>query len=124
MNRLDLGDEPLTETPVLSAVLVAVSALPGTMCWRHNSGALPDRNGRWVSFGLVGSGDVIGSHAVTITPEMVGRTVGVAFSIETKRPHGGRFSKKQDDFAVAWRKAGGLYIPARSAQEALDGLNS
>jgi hypothetical protein len=112
MNRLDLGDEPLTETPVLSAVLVAVSALQEACIWRNNTGKLPDRFGRWVSFGLIGSADIIGAVG--------GRPV----AIETKRPRGGRFSDEQIRFASAWRRAGGLYLPARSVQEALDGLNS
>jgi hypothetical protein len=108
--RLDLQDEPATETPVLAAVMVAVSALPEAFIWRNNTGRVRMIDGRWISFGLVGSADIIGAVA--------GRPV----AIETKRPKGGVFSDQQLRFAAAWRRAGGLYLPARSAQEALDGL--
>lgn len=105
-----LSLQDTTETPVLSAVLVALSVLPETMLWRHNSGAARTVDGRWIKFGLTGSGDIIGCHQ------------GRAIAIETKRPKGGRFSESQINFSIAWRKAGGLYIPARSAEEALDAL--
>jgi len=39
---------------------VALLKLHGIFCWVNNTGRLPDRNGRWVSFGHVGSADIIG----------------------------------------------------------------
>lgn len=100
----------LTESPVLREVLIGVSALEGTCIWRHNTGRLQNRNGRWVSFGLVGSADIIGAFR------------GRAIAIETKRPKGGVFSEAQLSFARAFTRAGGLYVPATSLQEALDAL--
>ena len=98
------------ESPVLRDVLVGLSQLPRAHVWRHNTGRLPAAYGRWVSFGLVGSGDIIGCID------------GRAVSVECKRPKGGVTSEQQRRFAAAWRKAGGIYVRARSLEEALEGL--
>lgn len=95
------------ENAILRDVLVAVSALPHTHCWRNNTGRLPDRNGRWVSFGVPGSGDVLGCHR------------GHAIAIETKRSKGGVQSDQQKLFERAWRNAGGVYILSTDADEVL-----
>lgn len=61
---------------------------------RNNSGALPDRQGREVRFGLgniskkyseqMKSSDLIGLKRVVITPDMVGRTLAVFTAVEVK----------------------------------------
>jgi hypothetical protein len=63
--------------------------------WRNQSGAFVEpETGRMIRFGLandsaqlnkkIKSSDYIGITPVTITPDMVGRTVGVFTAIETK----------------------------------------
>lgn len=100
------------ETPVMRAVLVAVTALPGVMAWRNQTGAGRTVDGRWISFGLKGSADIIGACR------------GRAIAIESKRPRGGRWEEQQQRFAKAWCAAGGVYILARSVDEALAALAS
>ena len=39
---------------------VDLLTLYGVFCWVNNTGRLPDKNGRWVSFGKVGSADILG----------------------------------------------------------------
>ncbi len=66
----------------------------GVLLLRQNSGALKDMTGRLVRFGLANeskqmndqfkSGDLIGITPLVITPEMVGKTVGVFTSVEVK----------------------------------------
>lgn len=61
---------------------------------RNNSGALPDQTGRIVRFGLGNiskehnkkskSSDLIGITPVVITPDMVGKVIGVFTAIEVK----------------------------------------
>lgn len=61
---------------------------------RNNSGALTDREGRQVRFGLgntskqhndrIKSSDLVGFTVVTITPEMVGKKVAVLTAVEVK----------------------------------------
>ena len=63
---------------------------------RNNSGAFTDSQGRHVRFGLgnesvkrsqhIKSSDLIGIWPVTITPSMVGQTLGVFVAIEVKSP--------------------------------------
>lgn len=64
--------------------------------WRNNNGAFedPKNEGRWIRYGLcneskeqskrIKSSDYIGITPVLITPNMVGKTLGVFTAIETK----------------------------------------
>lgn len=66
----------------------------GVMLWRNNVGVLLDATGRPVRYGLANdskalntalkSGDLIGWRAVTITPDMVGKTIAQFVSRECK----------------------------------------
>jgi hypothetical protein len=61
---------------------------------RNNNGAFEDKTGRWVRYGLgnvskkvnkiMKSSDLIGITSIVITPDMVGRTIGVFTAIEVK----------------------------------------
>ncbi|TGG96499.1 MAG: hypothetical protein ERJ67_00785, partial [Aphanocapsa feldmannii 277cV] len=60
-----------------------------TRLWRNNTGALIDRQGRLVRFGLCkGSSDLIGLRSVEITAAMVGQHIGQFIAIEVKTPQG------------------------------------
>ncbi len=66
------------------------------LLFRNNSGAFKDLTGRVVRFGLgntskkvndvMKSSDLIGVKCVTITPDMVGQSVGILTAIEVKEP--------------------------------------
>ena len=67
----------------------------GSKVFRNNSGVLPNpHGGRPIRFGLgneskklnevLKSPDLVGIHPVEITPDMVGKTIGVFYSIEVK----------------------------------------
>lgn len=68
-----------------------------TWLLRNNSGAFKNSEGQLIRFGLgnisakvnetMKSSDLIGLHEVTITPEMVGKKVGIFTAIEVKGPH-------------------------------------
>ncbi len=94
------------ESRILADVLVAVSALPGAMFWRNNSGLLFSRAGHRVRASVPGAPDILGVYR--------GRAIG----IETKSERG-RQSTQQRRFQLAFERAGGLYLLARSASEAL-----
>lgn len=119
-----------SEKAILNDVLVAVSALPDAMVWRNNTGQAWQggrvkarvgekvtvepgmvilRNARPINFGLTGSGDALGA--------VQGRPV----AIETKARRGYQ-SEQQANFERAWVRCGGLYILARSPEEAVEGL--
>ena len=99
----------MAEGAVVNEILVAVTKLPGGMFWRNNTGALRDARGRWVQFGLVGSGDILGCYRK--------RAVSIEAKTATMKQ-----SQAQIRFQSAWEKAGGVYILARSAEDALKGL--
>jgi hypothetical protein len=75
-----------------------------------------------------GSADIVGIEMVTITPEMVGRTVGIAFALEVKLPpgvapdghtlRGGTLEKDQERWLRIFRKFGGFAAVVRSIEEA------
>ena len=95
-----------------------------TRLWRNNVGVLSDRNGRPVAYGLgseggralPGTSDTIGIHSVTITPDMVGRMVGVFVAIEVKDQ--GRLSVQQRAFLQNIHRLGGIAGCARSVEDA------
>lgn len=88
-----------------------------TRLWRNNTGALKDATGRLVRYGLCqGSSDLIGLRQVTITPDMVGKTLAVFTAIEVKDR--GRPTPEQQAFITMVQQAGGLAGIARSVDDA------
>jgi hypothetical protein len=70
-----------------------------------------------VTFGLgVGTSDLIGWQAVTITPDMVGRTFAQFVAAEGKAANG-KTTPEQEAFIAIVRKAGGLAGVFRSEHE-------
>ena len=79
--------------------------------------------GAWyIRYGLaVSSADLVGIKSVVVTPEMVGKTIGIAVSIEVKTP-GGSTARKRKIGQGAWRtmvqRLGGIAGQAQSVEEA------
>lgn len=95
---------------VTAPVLIAVSCLPGALFYRQNAGTFLTLDGaRVVKVTVPGIGDIMGAYC------------GWPVAIETKTRKG-RMRLTQIDFRVAWIKAGGIYIIARSPEEALAAL--
>lgn len=79
----------------------------GARVWRNNVGVLPDKRGVPVRYGLAtGSSDLIGFVPVTITPDMVGQTVAVFVSVETKAGKG-RATREQAAWIAMVQRFGG-----------------
>lgn len=76
-----------TESAIQQRIRLAASKL-GYVLWRNNRGALKDKNGRLVRYGVGpdGAGDLIGYAPITITEDMVGMTIAAFVNIEVKRP--------------------------------------
>ena len=76
------------------------------------------RNARPLHAGLCeGSSDLIGWHAVEVTPDMVGQRVALFTSFEVKTETG-RPTPEQLKFLDAVRNAGGIACVARSVEDA------
>lgn len=101
----------MSETAILQGVLLALGSRPDCRVWRNNTGKLPDpRSGRWVSFGLKGSADILGLLRG-----------GRFLAIETKTP-AGRLRPEQLAFQRMVESLGGLYVIARSVSDAVSAV--
>jgi len=98
----------MTERTLMHEIMIALSEA-GCMVWRNNTGALADKYGRPVKFGLCrGSSDIIG-----IAPD--GRFLAVEVKTKT-----GRTTKDQENFIWRVQYCGGIAGVVRSVQDALD----
>ena len=113
----------VSEAVVQSNVMLEMVGERGGVGWRNNVGVAQSADGRPVRYGLanqsarvnarVKSSDLIGITPIRITPEMVGRLVGVFSAIECKRgawrPGGDkRREEAQHKFHTIVRMAGGI----------------
>lgn len=104
-------------THVQHPAMVAVGARPDVLVWRQQSGLFFTRMGDPVRVGLPGMADAGMIVAVTITPDMVGRTVGVAVQPEFKA--GGQQREAQANWQRAVGQRGGIYRVVRSSDDML-----
>lgn len=129
-----------TETDLVRRIMLALGKFPGVRVFRNNTGTAWQGNsvynvpkamtvnvnkgdvilkqGRIVHFGLCkGSSDIIGFHSVTVTPEMVGKTVAIFAAVEVKTPTG-KATPEQKNFIAQVNGFGGIGFVARSEEEA------
>lgn len=97
--------------------------LNGVRVHRNNTGKARSFDGkRVITFGLCrGSSDYIGWLPVTVTPDMVGKTVAVFVAMETKDAKG-KTTEHQDNFIDQVNEAGGIAFVARKPQDVMDAL--
>jgi hypothetical protein len=122
-----------SERRILAEGLIGVTAEPDVFAWRNNTGqgwqgqrlTLPNgysltikpgmvvlRDARPISFGLPGSGDILG----------VARAgdLGFGFALEAKtEDRRSQQSEQQRKFQIAFERAGGRYGVFRSPEEAV-----
>lgn len=104
------------ETSRQNRIRIALSE-KGILNFRNNTGALKDKNGRLVRYGLCkGSSDIIAIKPVLITPEMVGQTIGQFVAIEVKTPTG-KPTKDQLNFNKQISDKGGIALIARDVDD-------
>ncbi len=111
------------EDQVQSELRLKIAREGKTTVFRNNSGAAQDKTGRVIRYGLandsarvsehIKSHDLIGWTRVTITPDMVGKTVAVFTSIECKREgwkpsENDKRETAQRNWATAVTEAGGI----------------
>lgn len=108
----------MSESQLLAAVRLACSR-GDVRLWRNQCGALEDKTGRWVQFGVAspGGSDLIGYRSIVVTPDMVGQRVAIFAAIETKAPRG-RVTAEQTQFIAAVTAAGGIAGVVRTVAEA------
>lgn len=113
----------MSETAILARVRVALSAA-GAKVFRNQCGALYNKEGRLVTFGLgTGSSDLIGYHSVLVTDDMVGKRVAIFLAVEVKSPDG-RATEAQRHFLETVEMAGGIAMLVRAPEDAVSGLSA
>lgn len=113
----------MSEIEIQKDIQVALAEV-GSIVYRNNVGMAYTKKGRPVRFGLhPGSSDLIGWTRRVITPEMIGSVVAVFTSVEVKTKRG-KPSPTQEKWLRAVRANGGIWIVARSVDEAIDGIRS
>lgn len=110
----------MSEAADLQRIRLDLGREAGVTLFRHNQGALRDVTGRVVRFGLhPGCPDLIGWRTVTITPDMVGKSIAVFAGIEVKAPQGKHpVTPEQRHFLERLTSAGGLAGVARNPAQA------
>ena len=96
----------MNEHVIQNRILLEIGSIPGLRVWRNNTGALLDRNGKLVKFGLQGSADIIGM----MKPN--GRFI--AIEVKTQK---GMQTASQRRFQKMVEDMGGHYILARSPED-------
>lgn len=98
---------------ITQPVLVAITILPGAIFWRQNQGTFRTMDGRRVvaATSITGIADILGAY----------RARPVAIETKTRT---GSLRKTQLTFRINWERAGGIYIVARSPEEAIAGLEA
>lgn len=106
---------------VQGPALLAVGLRRDTLIWRQQAGLFRayDNPKRVVTIGQPGMADTGAIVAVTITPDMVGKTIGVAVQPEFKTMKGAQ-RKNQESWQAAVEARGGIYELVRSADDMVD----
>lgn len=108
-----------SEKRVEQEINLAASKL-GARLFKNNVGFAITQNGSPIKFGLAkGSSDLIGIAPIKITPEMVGKTVGVFLSIEVKKDKFGKYkaTQEQEAWIAMIKKKGGIAAVLDDAED-------
>lgn len=107
------------ETKLQNICFLAVGARRDVVAFRQQSGVFRAMDSeRVVKVGQPGMSDALAVVAVTITPDMVGKTVGVAVFPEFKTKTG-RQAEAQHNFQRAVQSRGAVYRLVRSEADML-----
>lgn len=109
------------ETVIQNEAMLEVGCDSDVLVWRQQVGNFRamDNPNRIVKIGVPGMSDAMMIVRVKITPEMVGKEIGVAVAPEFKVPRSGRQSDKQKLWQASFERRGGIYRLIRSAAEML-----
>lgn len=95
-----------------------------TRLLRNNCGQCKTDDGRVIRYGVgnPGGSDLIGLKTITVTPDMVGKRIGVFVAMEIKTPTG-KATEQQQRFLSIVRVLGGISGIARNDSDAANILN-
>jgi|SRR5208337_4065074 len=103
--------ESISEAKILQEVRLLASQRGGRL-WRNNVGATYTKDNRFLRYGLANdsahvnqnlkSSDLIGINPVTVTLDMVGKTVGIFMSREVKTSNWKYRDTEREKAQLAW----------------------
>jgi len=97
-----------SEQELTRSIIDALNAYPNVWVWRNNVGTSRS-GGRYVRFGKVGSGDIVGILRG-----------GRHFELEVKLPDGKwKTTKEQEDHGLTVNKMGGVWAVVTSVAQAI-----
>lgn len=106
------------ESSIQNLIMLDLS-LHGVLSWRQQVGSYRHlHTDGVVKIGVPGMADIGAIIPVTITPEMVGKTIGVAAQIEVKTLTG-KQRDNQKRWELAVKKRHGIYAVCRSSDDAI-----
>ena len=114
------GKDNMKEYLIKREILLELSKHPRIMLWNNPTAvAKPRASGRYIRFGVPGAADLLGVIGVVIgtTFPPPDQPLGIALAIETKT-NTGELSPKQVNWKSAFSAHGGIYILARSVENA------
>lgn len=119
LEQKDMAKKSDRESTVQREAMLAIGQRPDALIWRQQSGYFRsiDDPQRIVKVGTVGISDSLAVVSVEVTPEMVGKKIGVAVGIEFKAENG-RQSAAQRRWQTELEKRGGIYRIIRSKEDA------
>lgn len=103
----------MSEREIQRAILQALGSRSDLRLWRSNTGMAHDQAGHVVRFGTPGQGDLSGLLAPS----------GRRLEIEVKAPSG-KQTQQQKQFQAMIEAMGGLYVLARSVEEAVTAIDN
>ncbi len=109
--------KPRHDETDLVGKLIDAAPTHGAKLFRNNRGAVK-KGDHWITYGVgpKGASDLIGWREVTITADMVGKTLAQFCAVEVKSPIG-RATSEQIDFVLKVQRAGGLAQVVKSLAE-------
>lgn len=106
-----MSNPVVAETRILGMILANLATLPNCYFYRSSTGAARGAGGRVMKFGVAGQADITGVAA--------GKYVAIECKTET-----GRQSDVQRAFQQRVESAGGVYVLARTRDDAIDAVRS
>lgn len=104
------------EKVIQNRCLLELGRQPQYMVWANVTGKFRYPFGddpKLITIGNPGAPDALGVQAITITADMVGKTIGQAIALEFKTDSG-RQSPEQKAWQLAFERRGGIYRLVRS----------
>lgn len=99
---------------LVNRIMIRLGVLPWVLIQKNATGVIENAKGGWIKYGMVGSGDIIGTLTLPCG-------IGQHFEIEAKTGTG-RQTPEQESRMKTLRARGALYILARSEDDAEFGL--